>query len=455
MSANHGSGSARTSAPPLKTVLTSTVLATAALLGIGARADAAAVPSPAPDRGTATAQPSSPDDAAPSPTDHSPRSTVGGRLLAGRGVIVSPGVKAPPKTKASSFLIADADTGAVLAAKDPHGRYAPASTLKMLTAVTLIPKLDKKRTVKPSEQACNVEGSAVGIVPEPIYKVDDLMRALLMVSANDAAEALAEANGGMRKTLADMNREARRLQAYDTVAKTPHGLDRPGQRSSAYDLALIARAGLAMPDFRRYISTKVAKFPAPKDYDKKNRDGQGRERRRTAGSDASRSPRPSYYEIGNHNRLLGRYPGMIGVKNGWTSKALGSFVGAATRDGHTIIVVIMRHPGVFWEDVASLLDWGFANRTKAKPIGELVKPVAPSPSPRRSPSPKALPVPPGDSPRPAAAADAAGAAGAAGAADDEQSPLTIVVATLAGSALLIGGGAGFYAIRRRRRADHG
>ncbi len=125
----------------------------------------------------------------------------------------------------------------MLAAKDPHGRYRPASTLKTLTALTLIPKLDKNRKIKPSDRASNVEGSAVGIVPEPIYKIDDLLRALLMVSANDAAEALAEANGGMAKTLADMNKEARILQAYDTVAKTPHGLDKPGQRSSAYDLA--------------------------------------------------------------------------------------------------------------------------------------------------------------------------------------------------------------------------
>ncbi|WP_228648251.1 D-alanyl-D-alanine carboxypeptidase family protein [Microtetraspora sp. AC03309] len=273
--------------------------------------------------------------------------TVGGDQLAGRGLISPEGVKAPPKTTASSYVIADAETGQVLAAKDPHGHYLPASTLKTLTAVTLIPKLDKGKTVKPSQDACNEEGSAVGLVPKPIYKVDDLMRALLMVSGNDAANALAEAHGGMTATLADMNKEARRLQAYDTVAKTPSGLDRPGQRSSAYDLALIARAGLALPSFRKYVSTKTAKFPAPK----------------------------GYYEIGNHNKLLWRYPGMIGVKNGWTSKALGSFVGAASRNGHTIIVSIMHDEGSFWEDVAKMLDWGFAARGRATPVGVLVDPV--------------------------------------------------------------------------------
>ncbi|MEU6407486.1 D-alanyl-D-alanine carboxypeptidase [Microbispora sp. NPDC046933] len=357
--------------------------------------------------------------------------TVGGDLLAGHGIIAPAGVKPPPKTEASAYLVADADTGAVLAAKDPHGHYLPASTLKTLTAVTLIPKLDKDRKIKPSDEACNVEGSAVGIVPEPIYKIDDLMRALLMVSANDAAVALAEANGGLKKTLADMNAEARKLQAYDTVAKTPNGLDAPGQRSSAYDLALIARAGLAIPDFREYISTKVAKFPAPKDYLKKKK------KKRRDDSEASESPAPAYYEMANHNRLLGSYKGMLGVKNGWTSKALGSFVGAARRDGHTILVVIMHHPGGFWEEVSKLLDWGFAARGKAAPVGQL---VAPAPDAKPSSSPLAV--------RPSPTPGAARARG-----EDPASKGAGVT-----TPLLIGGGAlvalalGAYGLRRRRKA---
>jgi D-alanyl-D-alanine carboxypeptidase (penicillin-binding protein 5/6) len=290
---------------------------------------------------------------------------VGGARLGDRGVIAPTGVKAPPKTAAQSYVIADADTGEVLAAKNAHGRYLPASTLKALTALTLIPKLDKTQKVTPSRRAVNEEGSAVGLVTKPLYTVEDLFKALLLVSGNDCAMALAEANGGLDTTLADMNAEAKRLQAYDTVAKTPSGLDKPGQSSSAYDLTLIARAGLANADFRRYISTKTDKFPAPK----------------------------GYYEIGNHNRLLWSYKGMIGVKNGWTSKALGSFVGAAKRNGHTIIVSIMRHDGSFWGDVADLLDWGFATRGKAIPVGHLVDPIPdPPPLPTTTPIPHA-PVP--------------------------------------------------------------
>lgn len=272
---------------------------------------------------------------------------IGGAALGSHGLVRPAGIKAPPKTGATSYVIADLETGQVLAAKNPHGRYLPASTLKTLTAITLIPKLDKNLKVKPSKNAVNQEGTAVGLTAKPLYRVEDLFKALLMSSANDAAMALAEANGGLAKTMGEMNAEAKRLQANDTVAKTPSGLDKPGQSSSAYDLALIARAGLANPDFRRYISTKTAKFPAPK----------------------------GYYEISNHNKLLSRYKGMIGVKNGWTSKALGSFVGAATRGGHTILAVIMRHDGYFWDEEAKLLDWGFAARGKVTPVGQLVDPI--------------------------------------------------------------------------------
>jgi D-alanyl-D-alanine carboxypeptidase (penicillin-binding protein 5/6) len=281
------------------------------------------------------------------PAHSAPTTPVGGDLLGSRGLVKPDGIKAPPKSKATAYVIADLETGEVLAAKNPHGRYLPASTLKTLTALTLIPKLDKNLTVKPSRNAVNQEGTAVGLTTKPLYKVDDLFRALMMSSGNDAAMALAEANGSLAKTMSDMNAEAKHLQANDTVAKTPSGLDKPGQSSSAYDLALIARAGLANPDFRRYISTKTAKFPAPKHY----------------------------YEISNHNKLLWRYKGMIGVKNGWTSKALGSFVGAATRGGHTIIVTIMRHDGYFWDEVADLLDWGFAAQGKVTPVGRLVDPL--------------------------------------------------------------------------------
>jgi D-alanyl-D-alanine carboxypeptidase (penicillin-binding protein 5/6) len=336
---------------------------------------------------------------------------IGGALLGQRGVVVDSGAKALPKNEASAFVVADADTGEVLAAKDPHGHYLPASTLKILTAVTLIPRLNKEKLVKPSADACNVEGSAVGLTQNKIYKVGDLFRALMMVSGNDAAVALSETNGGVETTLTDMNAEARRLQALDTVAKTPNGLDQPGQSSSAYDLALIARAGLANADFREYVGTKVAKFPAP--------DGK-------------------HYEIATHNKLLGRYPGMIGVKNGWTTKALGSFVGAARRDGHTIIVSVMRNEGSFWDEVKDLLDWGFAARGHVTPVGALVGPAVPKVKPT-----KPVGGPPGAAP-PASAKPVVAA---------QDSPLVGIGATVIAVGLLGGVAWVVYGVRRRTRAE--
>jgi D-alanyl-D-alanine carboxypeptidase (penicillin-binding protein 5/6) len=294
--------------------------------------------------------------------------TVGGSRLAGHGYIRDKSVAEPPHIEASSYVIADLETGTVLAAKDPHGHYRPASTLKTLTAITLIPRLDPHKKVRPSLNAVNASGSAVGLDTKLTYTVNDLFHGLLMQSGNDAAIALAEAYGGMPQTLAAMNAEAHRIQARDTVARTPNGLDDDPpltlkeQHSSAYDLALVMKQGLALPDFRKYVGARVYHWPAlpTKEERKKGH--------KTGG-----------WEIGTHDHLLlgDRYPGMIGGKNGWTSHALGSFVGAATRNGHTIIISLMHAQSDFWPDARALLDWGFAERAKAAPVGVLVDPIPP------------------------------------------------------------------------------
>src|SRR3954468_22894003 len=301
--------------------------------------------------------------------------TVGGTRLAGHGYIWDKGSSTPepPHIEASSYVIADLETGHVLAAKDPHGHYRPASTLKTLTSITLIPRLDPHKKVKPSLNAVNASGSAVGLDTKLSYTVNDLFHGLLMQSGNDAAIALAEANGGMAKTLYDMNAEARRIQALDTVARTPNGLDDDPpltlkqQHSSAYDMALIMKQGLTLPDFRKYVGAKLYHWPAlpTKEERKKGK--------KTGG-----------YEIGTHDHLLlgNHYPGMIGGKNGWTSHALGSFVGAATRNGHTVIVALMHAQSDFWPDVRELLDWGFAERAKVAPVGTLVNPIPPPAPPK-------------------------------------------------------------------------
>ena len=249
-------------------------------------------------------------------------------------VVVASTSPALPDVAAASWLVADLDTGQVLAAKDPHGRHAPASTLKMLTAVTLLPLLDGNSVIVPTFDDVNVEGSKVGLVERVGYRASELFAALLMVSGNDAANALSTAAGGQRATAELMNDEARRLGALDTHAVNPHGLDAQGQLSSAYDLAVIARAGLADVRFARHVSTRRASVGAPPG-----------------------SPR---IEIVNKNKLLRDYEGALGVKNGYTKQARASFVGAAERDGRRLVVTLMKaEPQVFGE-AEKLLDWGFS-----------------------------------------------------------------------------------------------
>jgi len=290
---------------------------------------------------------------------------IGGPQLASHGVVVNyPPGSAPrlPDIKASAFVVADAGTGQVLAAKDPHGWYRPASTLKMLTAVALIPLLNPDAMVVASKQATSTVPNVVGLVAGRAYKVSDLFTALLTISANDAAIALTQATGSFSEGMALINAEARHLQADDTVAVDPNGLDAPGQHTSAYDLALIARQALRLPAFLRYDQTMSQRFVVA---------------------------RHKAVELYNQNSLLTTYPGAVGGKIGWTSAAGATYVGMATRHGVTLIVTLLHCPALTEIDSAKkLLDWGFAADGKVSPAGTLVGPLRP---PSASPSAAAAP----------------------------------------------------------------
>jgi len=285
---------------------------------------------------------------------------IGGPAL-GSGVIVNsaPGIDALPTTEAESYLIADLDTGEILAAKNPHEQLPPASTLKTLTALALLPRLDKKAQYIGRIGDAKVDGSKAGIYPGRAYTIDQLWHALFLLSANDSAIALSNAAGGLTKTLSYMRSEASRIQALDTVPKSPNGLDKPGQVSSAYDLALISREALKREDFRHYVSTKKFTF---------------------LGSGKANKVLPIY----NQNKLLKTYAGTIGVKTGYTTQGKNTYVGAATRNGHTIIITMMHLP--YGRDALAikLLNWGFRARGKVTPVGVLVDPLEPAPhvSPR-------------------------------------------------------------------------
>ena len=230
---------------------------------------------------------------------------VGGNRMGTVGLALPAGAKPLPKDiSARGWVIADLDSGDVLAARNPHGRYPPASTLKWLTALTLLPKLDKRKRVVCSYADVDVDGTRVGLVQYGRYSVDLLFQAMLMASGNDAANALARVAGSVPSTVAAMNATARSIQAYDTHAATPSGLDGPHQLTSAYDLALIGRADLARADFRKYTAQKLGTIPA-------------------------QGTKYHSFQFANDNKLLYNYPGAFGGKNGFTDAAHHSFIGAA------------------------------------------------------------------------------------------------------------------------------
>lgn len=352
--------------------------------------------------------------------------TLGGERLASPNstVLLQPGADPLPKVKAATWILADAETGEVLAQKGSHVRRAPASTLKMLTALTVLPRTTPDTQYVATPRAAYIYGARVGLKPGKTYTMDELWYAVFLPSANDAAIAVAEANGGVRQTVRQMNDVAYELRALDTVARNTNGLDAPGQLSSAYDLALIARAGLARADFAKYASAVRAQFPDVK--------GKGS------------------HPIYTTNRLLLHgWRGAIGVKTGFTSQAGRTYVGAATRGGRTLIVALMGIRGSSEDTAKKLLKWGFQNADAVTPIGTLLEPGAPLPVDADPPSQS------GDNGVAAVAGSDGGAAGAGTAttaASPSQESSTLPPAVLIGAVVIVAGGGAIALARRRMRA---
>ncbi|MFI7605972.1 D-alanyl-D-alanine carboxypeptidase family protein [Micromonospora sp. NPDC049366] len=282
---------------------------------------------------------------------------VGGPALATAGLVAPAGAPAPPATTAVSWLVADLDTGQVLGGCGPHEYGTPASVQKLLLAATMMPRLDPKQVVTVTDEDMDIEpgSSAVGLVEGGRYTVETVWLGLLLNSGNEAANVLARLGGGVDGVAGGvraMNEYAQQLGALQTHAVTPSGLDGPGQFTSAYDLALIARVCFADPTFRRYALTERTQIPA-------------QPAKRTKG-----------FQIQNENQLIYRYPGALGGKTGFTDLARHTYVGAAERDGRRLVVTLLGaepQPKRGWEQGAALLDWGFALPRSAE-VGRLVQP---------------------------------------------------------------------------------
>jgi serine-type D-Ala-D-Ala carboxypeptidase (penicillin-binding protein 5/6) len=247
---------------------------------------------------------------------------------------------APPEGPAPAWIVADMDTGQVLAERDMNIPHPPASTIKTLLVLTALDEVaDLDATVVGTDADTHVECTCAGIEPGRTYTARQLLDAILLMSGNDAANALADMIGGYDAAVAKMNAKAVAIGASGTHATTPSGLDGPGGpgATTPRDLAVIFRAAMANPVFAQVIAQPAATFPA------------------------ATGDRP----LINDDELLHRYPGTLGGKTGFTDAAKKTFVAAADRDGRRLVVAMMygliKEGGpTYWDQAIGLFDWGFA-----------------------------------------------------------------------------------------------
>ncbi len=223
------------------------------------------------------------------------------------------------------------ETNTFLYSKNSNARLAMASTTKIMTAFIALEKLDPEEYIIVDERAVGVEGSSIYLKAGEALKAIDLVYATLLQSANDAAEALAyRISGSIEEFSCIMNEKARSLGLEDTKFENPHGLDAKNHYTSAHDLAIIASTALKNESFKTICST----------YKKE-----------IISSEMTRV-------LVNHNKMLKRYDGCIGIKTGYTKKSGRSLVSAAERDGLTLISVTINAPDD-WNDHKKMLDYGY------------------------------------------------------------------------------------------------
>lgn len=248
---------------------------------------------------------------------------------------------AGPEVSAQSAVVLTADTGTVLFEKDGHTPRPVASTTKIMTALLALEAAQERGDplVDITQEMVAVEGSSMGLQAGDSISLTGLAAGMLLASGNDAANAAAlYLDGSLESFAARMNQRAAVLGMEDTHFVTPSGLDGEdaqglGHLSTAYDMALLARAALEDQAFRQLCSSPslAVEFAEP-------------------------VKRVTYT---NHNKLLTQYQGCVGVKTGFTKEAGRCLVSAAERDGALLIAVTLNAPND-WEDHTALLDYGFS-----------------------------------------------------------------------------------------------
>ncbi|MFC0431690.1 D-alanyl-D-alanine carboxypeptidase family protein [Kutzneria buriramensis] len=351
-----------------------------------------------------------PGQTAPAPLPV-PSQPVGGSRMAECGPVLPPKATAPPDNQFESWVLADLDTGQVLAARDPHSRQRPASLIKVLLSLVVMRDLKMDTVVTGTWDDANQDGTRVGIGPGGQYSNDQLFHALLMHSGNDCAFAFATQLGGVAQTVAKMNALAHSVGALDTRTATPAGLDGPGMVSSAYDLAVLFRLAMQDKRFAAAVSTEQIQFP-----------GWG--------------GKPGF-QVNNDNPLLYNYDGDLGGKTGYTDDALHTYINAAQRGSTRLVFVgtrgTMSPVTQMYKQSAPMMDYGFNLKASgAQPVGQLV-----DADPTASPSATTTAVPP-----------AAQHVLASGQSSDSGFSLPTALAVVA--LILVVGGVVYVGMRRRR-----
>jgi D-alanyl-D-alanine carboxypeptidase len=276
------------------------------------------------------------------------------------GVAPATSQELPPP---QATIVVDAGSGVVLAGTNIHTAYPPASLTKIMTALVAAERLPADATVPVSELAASMPAMRIDMHAGEVWTLDQAMASLMMVSANDAAYALAERVGGgsVDGFATAANATAKRLGMKDSTLGDPAGLDdemsyEGGPTMSAYDLAVLTRNALALPEVTKYAGLPEHQFTDPT----------GKQRWLT-----------------NHNKLVDdggyAYAGATGFKTGFTKRANHTLVATATRDGRTCIAVLLGAVDLGYGTAAGLLDSCFAAPANSKGTGDVLPDVAVSP----------------------------------------------------------------------------
>ena len=255
--------------------------------------------------------------------------------LADGGLSARAATTSPPSLYAQAAVLIEQSSGKVLYKQNMDQQLYPASTTKIMTALLVLENLSLDEKITLPDDFYNVGETGLALKPGATQTVEELLMALMLRSANDAAQALAIGVAGSEQAFVQMmNDKAAELGLQHTHFTNPHGLHNADHYSSAYDLAVIAREALNNEEFRRIITTEkftIEKLNGEEDF-----------------------------TVYNRNGLLKQYGSADGVKTGYTRQAGNCFVGSATEEGMQLIAVVLNSTEIY-DDAQALLEWGFDN----------------------------------------------------------------------------------------------